>query len=124
MYSKITENGNSLLLVVQKTIARTLALLPNTAIHSTLFQKIIYGYLPKTPRSPDKWQLTYKRRTSVERSNKREKIDFHLEAGRHRSTKIWYIRIYCIMMCQHIDAWYSEQNQTLRLPELTFNQTA
>lgn len=78
----------------------------------------------KTPRSSDKWQLTYKRRTSIERSNKREKIDYHLEAGRHRSTKMWYIRIYCIMMCQHIDAWYSEKKKTLKLSELIFNQAA
>lgn len=78
----------------------------------------------KTPRSSDKWQLIYKRRTSVERSNKREKVDFHLEAGRHRSTKMWYIRTYCIMMCQHIDAWHSEQKGTLKLSELIFNKTA
>ncbi len=88
------------------------------------FSKDNLRLFTKTPRSSDKWQLTYKRRTSVERSNKREKIDFHLEAGRHRSTKMWYIRLYCIMMGQHIDAWYSEQNETLKLPELIFNQVA
>jgi hypothetical protein len=42
----------------------------------------------------------------VERSNKREKIDYKLEAGRHRSTKMWQIRLFGIMMCQHLDAWY------------------
>ena len=78
----------------------------------------------KTPRSSGKWKLIYKRRTSVERSNKREKIDYHLEAGRHRSTKMWYIRIYCIMMCQHIDAWYCEKKKTLKLSELIFSKTA
>ncbi len=78
----------------------------------------------KTPRSSKKWKLVYKRRTSVERSNKREKVDYKLEAGRHRSTKMWYIRTYCIMMCQHIDAWFSEQKETLKLPELIFSQTA
>ena len=36
----------------------------------------------------------YNRRTSIERSNKREKIDSKLESGRHRSTKMWYVRIY------------------------------
>lgn len=61
---------------------------------------------PKTLRDSEKWKLTYKRRTSVERSNKREKIDYKLESGRHRSTMMWYIRIYGIMICQHMDAWY------------------
>lgn len=60
----------------------------------------------KTPRYSKLLKNTYKRRTSVERSNKREKIDYHLEAGRHRSTKMWYIRLFAIIMCQHIDAWH------------------
>jgi hypothetical protein len=64
---------------------------------------------PKTVRGSEKWLLTYKRRTSIERSNKREKIDYKLESGRHRSTKMWYMRIYGIMICQHMDAWYAHQ---------------
>lgn len=72
----------------------------------------------KTPRSSKAWKLIYKRRTSVERSNKREKVDYHLEAGRHRSTMMWYIRTYAIMMCQHIDAWYSHLKETLNLKEI------
>ena len=75
---------------------------------------------PKTARSSYKWKVVYKRRTSVERSNKREKVDYHLEAGRHRSTKMWYIRLYGIMMCQHIDAWYSVKKDTLKLSEIIF----
>lgn len=63
----------------------------------------------KTPRDSEKWKLIYKRRSSIERSNKREKIDYKLEAGRHRSTMMWYMRIYGIMICQHIDAWYVSQ---------------
>ncbi|MDD2234741.1 MAG: hypothetical protein PHV03_07515 [Desulfitobacteriaceae bacterium] len=59
------------------------------------------------------WKLIYKRRTSSERTNKRQKIDYKLKSGRHRSTKMWYIRIYGIMMCQHIDAWYSHQKEEL-----------
>ncbi|HIZ43757.1 MAG TPA: hypothetical protein H9672_03405, partial [Firmicutes bacterium] len=47
----------------------------------------------------------YNGRTSVERSNKREKEDYKLEDGRHRSTKMWYCRLYGIMMLQHLDAW-------------------
>ena len=84
------------------------------------FSKDNIRLFPKTSRSSDKWKLVYKRRSSIERSNKREKIDYHLEAGRHRSTKMWYIRVYSIMMCQHIDAWYSEKKETLNLENLIF----
>ncbi|WP_246608519.1 hypothetical protein [Paenibacillus agaridevorans] len=34
---------------------------------------------PKTVRGTEQWKLVYKRRTSVERSNKREKVDYKLE---------------------------------------------
>lgn len=57
------------------------------------------------PRDSDEWKLEYNARTSAERSNKREKNDFLLESGKHRSTKMWYCRLYCIMMLQHLDAW-------------------
>jgi hypothetical protein len=69
---------------------------------------------PKTPRNSDQWKLTYKRRTSVERSNKQEKVDYKLKSGRHRSTKMWYIRLCGIMMCQHIDAWYEYRKEELK----------
>lgn len=39
-----------------------------------------------SPRDGREWKDEYKARTSVERSNKREKIDYKLEDGRHRST--------------------------------------
>ena len=57
------------------------------------------------PRDSEEWKLEYNARTSAERSNKREKIDFQLESGRHRSTKMWYCRLYHILMLQHLDAW-------------------
>lgn len=80
---------------------------------------------PNTPRNSDKWNLTYKRRTSVERSNKREKVDYKLEAGRHRSSKMWYVRLYGIMMCQHIDAWFQHRKGELKdLKNLIFPQAA
>ncbi len=85
------------------------------------FSKDNLRLFPNTARSSEKWKLTYKRRTSIERSNKREKVDYQLEAGRHRSTKMWYIRVYCIMMCQHIDAWYSVKKDTLKLSKVIFN---
>ncbi len=56
-------------------------------------------------RNSKEWKPEYDRRTSVERSNKREKIDYKLEDGRHRSSKMWYCRLYAIMMLQHLDAW-------------------
>jgi hypothetical protein len=58
--------------------------------------------------------MIYKRRTSIERSNKREKIYYHLELGCHRSTMMWYIRIYGIMMFQHIDAWYARRKDEFK----------
>ena len=79
----------------------------------------------KTPRESEKWKFIYNRRTSIERSNKREKIDYKLESGRHRSSKMWYIRIYAIMMCQHIDACFSHQKESFdELKLLIFPQTA
>ena len=69
---------------------------------------------PKTPRNSTKWQLVYKRRTAAERCNKREKIDYRLESGRHRSTKMWYMRLYGIMTCQHIDARYVHLQEDLK----------
>ena len=57
------------------------------------------------PIDSKQWKKEYDRRTSVERSNKREKEDYKLEDGRHRSTKMWYCRLYGIMMLQHLDAW-------------------
>ena len=66
------------------------------------------------PRSSKEWKLEYNARTSTERSNKREKLDFKLEDGRHRSTKMWYCRLYHIMMLQHLDAWDLPSESTLK----------
>jgi len=71
------------------------------------FHKDNLRLFPITSRESEKWKMIYKRRTSIERSNKREKIDYKLESGRHRSTKMWYIRVYGIIICQHLDAWFS-----------------
>ena len=65
-------------------------------------------------RSSNEWKLEYNARTSVERSNKREKIDFKLEDGRHRSTKMWYCRLYQILMLQHLDAWDLPSESSLK----------
>ena len=66
------------------------------------------------PRDTEEWKKEYHARTSAERSNKREKIDFRLEDGRHRSTKMWYCRLYHIMMLQHLDAWDLPYESALR----------
>ena len=66
------------------------------------------------PRDSKEWKTEYNARTSAERSNKREKIDFKLESGRHRSTKMWYCRLYHILMLQHLDAWDLPNESTLR----------
>jgi hypothetical protein len=66
------------------------------------------------PRDSNQWKKEYNARTSAERSNKREKLDFLLESGRHRSTKMWYCRLYHIMMLQHLDAWDLPYESTLR----------
>ena len=60
------------------------------------------------PRTSDKWKSVYNYRTASERCNKRQKIDYLLEAGRHHSSKMWYIRVYLIMMLQHLDSWPEE----------------
>lgn len=74
------------------------------------------------PRDSEAWKKEYDRRISVERSNKREKVDYKLEGGRHRSTKMWYCRLYGIMMLQHLDAW--EMPPTEELHNLIAKYTA
>ena len=66
------------------------------------------------PRDSSEWKTEFNARTSAERSNKREKYDFLLENGRHRSTKMWYCRLYNIMMLQHLDAWDLPYESALR----------
>ena len=57
------------------------------------------------PRDSEEWALEYNARTSSERCNKRMKNDFGLEDGHHRSSKMWYCRLYATMMLQHLFAW-------------------
>gem|GEM_PF-6672697 len=69
---------------------------------------------PSVARHSNEWPAIYKRRTTCERSSKREKEDCRLEAVKHRSTMMWTIRMYGIAMCQHIDAWYQESKVDLK----------
>ncbi len=57
------------------------------------------------PQDSDDWKKEYNARTSAERSNKREKWDYKLEDGKHRSSKMWYCCLYHILMLQHLEAW-------------------
>ena len=66
------------------------------------------------PRDSAEWKLEYNARTSSERCNKRQKIDLKLESGRHRSSRMWYCRLYSIMMCQHLNAWALPKTSSLK----------
>jgi hypothetical protein len=59
----------------------------------------------QTPRGTEQWLNKYDKRSSVERSNKRKKIDFRLEQARVRSKEHWFIRYTLAAICQHLDAW-------------------
>lgn len=56
-------------------------------------------------RGTNEWKNEYKRRTAAERDNKCIKDDLLLENGSHLSTKMWYCRLYRILMCRHLNAW-------------------
>lgn len=84
----------------------------DTPCSASSYGRCVYTYTEDNPRwnpaisrTGEKWKQEYDRRTTVERSNKREKVDYCLEAAHHRSSKMWHCRIFAIMMCQHIDAW-------------------
>ena len=71
----------------------------------TVLPFFTFFFQPNPPRDSAEWKLEYNARTSAERCNKREKMDYKLEDGRYRSSKMWYCRLFAIMMCQHLDAW-------------------
>ena len=73
------------------------------------------------PRGSEEWKLEYNARTSAERCNKREKLDYKLEDGRYRSSMMWYCRLFAIMMCQHLDAWGLSKTSS---PKDLFDQAA
>jgi hypothetical protein len=73
------------------------------AIHTNLKDNPRLFCIP--PRGSKEWKNEFARRSTSERSNKRQKIDYKLEDGKHRSSKMWYCRLYAIMMLQHLDAW-------------------
>ena len=54
------------------------------------------------PRGSDEWKAMYNKRTSAERSNKLIKLDSLLELCKHRSTMLWYVRLYLVLMLLHL----------------------
>ena len=60
---------------------------------------------PPVPRNSDAFKAIFKRRTSVERSNKRILVDYNIESGRCRSSKQRFVRATVAVVNIHLDAW-------------------
>jgi len=60
---------------------------------------------PPVPRGSDAFKAMFKRRTSVERSNKRILVDYCIENGRCRSSKQRFVRATLAVINIHLDAW-------------------
>ncbi len=87
----------------------------DTPCSATDYGRVTHLYTADNPRminvparGSKQWKEMYSKRTSSERTNKRIKNDYKLEDGRHRSSRMWYCRLYCIMMLQHLNAWSQE----------------
>jgi len=68
------------------------------------YPKENYRYFTPISRDTDVWDELYAKRSGCERSFKREKEDYKLNATRTRGKKMWTIRVALACMCQHIDA--------------------
>lgn len=62
-------------------------------------------------RGSAQWKNIYNLRTGSERANKRIKCDYKLEDGNYRSSKVWYCRLFIIMMQIHHDAWQLSETE-------------
>ena len=60
---------------------------------------------PPVPRNSHSFKSMFKRRTSVERSNKRMLVDYKIENGRCRSSKQRFCRATLAVINIHLDAW-------------------
>jgi hypothetical protein len=60
---------------------------------------------PPVPRHSATFKAIFKRRTSVERSNKRILTDYNIENGRCRSSKQRFARATFAEVNIHLDAW-------------------
>jgi len=65
---------------------------------------------PPIPRNSEAFKETFKRRTSVERSNKRILVDYNIEAGRCRSSKHRFSRATFAVINTHLVAWIKHNN--------------
>ncbi len=68
-------------MAVSPVPAKTLVQMLNTDVPSIWFLKDNPRLFNNPPRSSKEWKLEYNARTSAERSNKREKLDFKLETA-------------------------------------------
>lgn len=87
---------------------------PPCSCSDSPYGRVVYTYhednlrfSPRIARGTEAWKAMYAKRTSVERSNKRKKVDYTLEATKVRSTVAWNWRSMLTAMCQHIDAWHA-----------------
>lgn len=64
---------------------------------------------PPVPRESAAFKTMFKRRTSVERSNKRILVDYDIEAGKSRSSKHRFARATFATANIHLDAWIKHQ---------------
>lgn len=60
---------------------------------------------PPVPRNSDAFKTMFKKRTGVERSNKRMLVDYSIESGRCRSSKQRFARATFAVVNIHLDAW-------------------
>jgi hypothetical protein len=84
----------------------------NNYCSNSEYGRVVYTYQKDNPRmfgliprGTDQWLNKYDKRSSVERSNKRKKIDFKLEYAKVRSKQQWFVRYALAAICQHLDAW-------------------
>ena len=68
------------------------------------YPKENYRYFTPVPRDTELWDELYAKRSACERSFKREKEDYKLNATRGERKKMWTIRVALACMCQHINA--------------------
>ena len=79
------------------------------------YEKDNLRFFTRTPRGSALWKEKFKARTASERSFKRKKIDYCLEATRARSTRMWFFRCIVLAMCQHVDAWVAHEKTDFRV---------
>ncbi len=87
----------------------------------SLYGRTVYTYpeqnlrlFTKTPRGSTEWKNTFNKRSGSERTFKRKKTDYNIEAVRVRSHTHWFTRYALTAMCQHIDAWIANDKTNFK----------